>query len=702
MTVRIALLALSFGVLGFAAVSRSQEPAPDFARDVLPVLSKAGCNMGACHGAAKGQNGFKLSLLGSDARWDYDAITREFGGRRVRLGAPSASLVLKKPSGAAAHGGGVRLPVDGAGYRTVLAWLEAGAPPGDLDGRVVRLEATPSETVLDGGSVQVRVTAVLDDGTREDRTALALYTPLDDSVATVTDGGLVNVKKRGICDVMVRYRGQVASVRVGSPLGTAEVSDGGLTRGGPIDAAVLDLLSRYRLQPSERCSDEEFARRASLVLTGRLPDVATVREFLSAPSSDAKRAALVDKLLASEAFNDMWAMRLADWMQVSTRRMGADDARKYHEWLRDQISSRRPMIDTARDLLVSQGPVSANPQANFYRMTQDPRDMAEFVGRTMLGKRVACARCHNHPYDKWTQQDYHRFAAVFAEVKFDQGRVVANPRGFVDDPKSGKPVTPALLGSSETIEGGARAALASALDANGDFSRALANLVWKNAMGRGVVEPVDDVRPTNPASNPALLEALAAALRESGYELSAFVRQIVLSDTFQLSSVPSGNNAEDEKFFSHAIVRPIEGAVLSDAIADVTGVMDVYPGFAPGTRAVQLPHPEVPSYTLDVLGRCTRETVGDAPSVSGGGLAAALHMINSPAIEAKVRAWARSYEGRTSEQIVEDAYLRALSRFPSAAEKAAFVRALGTGERRAAVEDFLWSVIHSKEFGAIR
>lgn len=694
MIVRAGLPVLALSLFGWGLVAEWRQT-PDFAADVLPTLTKAGCNTGACHGAATGQGGFRLSLLGYDAEADYDAIVRELGGRRVSLATPESSLIARKAQGELAHGGGIRLPKGSEALNDLLAWIEDGAPKGRLAGSIVKLEVVPAEVLLSNpGEAEIRILAIDDAGRREDRTAWSILTPMDDSAVTVLDDGRLRVRKRGVTDVMVRYRGQVGSLRVGTPFQEGPVPLEILTPANPIDSPVWLLNTRYGIPMAEPAKPREIARRMALTLAGRLPS----RSHVDSITQHAQLESWADRLMKEDAFSDLWAMHLSDWLLVNGKRLG-DGAKSYHAWIRGELVRGTPVDQIVRQLVTASGNPGQNPAANFYRLTPDPRDMGEFVSRAFLGKRLACARCHSHPFDRWTQTDYHRFAALFAGVKFEKGVVGPNPRGFVDHPKSGKPVSPGQLGSTAEVEGDPRQAFATWLfEDEGRFARAFANLVWKHLMGRGVAEPVDDLRPSNPPSNPALLDALATLLVKSKYDLRAFIGAIVQSKTFQLSAKANTHDKTDGRFFSRTIERPMPGPVLADAIADVTGVLDPLPSYPAGTRAVQVSDPSVPSYTLDVLGRCTREAPGE---VSGGGLAKALHLLNSPALEAKVRHAASGIESWKDEGMARELYSLTLSRYPTAKEEA-YVREKLKGNRREAVEDLIWALIHSREFGVIR
>ena len=702
---RLAALAVLLGALPLHAGSRTD--APGFATRVLPVLTKAGCNTGACHGAAVGQGGFKLSLLGYDPAQDFDNITRELSGRRLDFAAPAESLLLRKSTRQLDHDGGRRIKRDSGAHRTLLDWIAAGAPFGPRDLRVMQIEVAPADILLlaPGKSHQLRVTARLSDGRTEDVTALALYNSDDDGIADVAATAEVTVSNRGLTAVMVRYLGQVAAVRVGAPFQDAELKNVSFPAQNFIDEKVLTELKRLRIPPSPLADDAEFFRRVHLDVTGRLPEAGRVRAFLAEPPSTAKRARVIDELLASPAFVDFWTLKLADLLVINSKKMGDDGAKAYHGWLREQLAANAPFDRTVRTLLTASGDTTQHGPANFFGVANDPRDLGEFVSQTFLGMRVACARCHNHPFDRWTMNDYHHFAAYFARTGHEGGRVVVRANGEVQHPKTGKDVLPRPLGddgaAAETA-GDRRGALAAWMTSadNPMLARAVANRIWKALLGRGLIEPVDDVRATNPASNPALLDALADDFAKHGYDLRRLVRTIVASRTYQLSPVANEINRQDERFFSHAYLKPLTAQVLADAIAQVTGVPEQYAGYPEGTTAVQLRDSQVASYALDVFGRCPRTTGCENPAQFGGGLSQALHLINGRTVNARLGpAVKQQLAGRPDRAVIEELYLRSLSRLPTEPESAHWSEALkASTAREEFLEDLLWALLNSREF----
>ncbi len=733
-------------------------PSPDFASGVLPILSKAGCNTGACHGAATGQGGFRLSLFGTDPRADWESITREFEGRRIERGAPAHSLLLRKATLAIPHGGGRRFSGESAFGRRLSRWIAGGASYG-VERSPVSLAVTPAESLLPkpGSRVALRVVARFAEGRRHDATNLALYAANDPGIAYVTETGLVTVRRRGVTAIMVRYLGQVAAVRVGVPFGTAPVDPRDFPARNFIDREVGRELVRLRLPASPIADDATFLRRVFLDLTGTLPTPEEVRAFLaesqaertngrveewtsggagkraqvrkeqgapgtptlasasstrplvhsSAPSTPA-RDRLVERLLDRSEFVDYWTLKLADLLGIHSGRIGASGARAYHAWLRDQVARNTPFDRLARALLTAQGSVAEDGAAGFYLGSRDPRDTAEFVSRAFLGTRLQCARCHNHPLDQWTQNDYYGFAAFFTQLRSDGSRVSVAERSELDHPRTGRPVPPRLLGVSSVPAADddravRRVRLSAWLTSPGNrlFAETAVNRVWKDLLGRGLVEPVDDLRASNPAANPRLLRALAATFIREGYDLKRLIRTIATSRTYQLASRSNATNGADDRFNSHARARPVVGPVLADAIAQATGVAFDYAGYPPGTRAIQLLDPQVPSYTLDVFGRCRRDGPCES-SRGGGGLAQALHVINDPALNERIRQGevARLLEGgRPDRQTVETLYLRTLSRPPDDSERRHWDNLLRQApDRREVVEDQLWALLNCREF----
>jgi hypothetical protein len=687
---------------------------PDFDTEVLPVLTRAGCNAGACHGSALGRGGFKLSLWGSNPAADHRAIVRELEGRRINLADPYESLLIQKPTGGVRHGGRIRLEGDGPGVARILAWLEAGAPR-EGKRRLAHLDVTPEEHVLSrpGESLQIRVTARFNDGTRADATPWAVFQADDPATVQVSEAGGVTVSRRGQATVMVRFLDQVKAVRLLVPVGDASVDLSAAPRHNFIDDEVLATLATLRVPVAEPADDHAFLRRVSLDLTGTLPTPERVRAFAADTRTD-KRARLIDELLASEAFVDYWTLKWGDLLRIRSRELGADGVRAFHGWVREQVKEDRPLDAMAREMLLALGDARKVGPANFSRVPRTPREQAEYVSEVFLGVRLRCANCHDHPLDRWRQDDYHGLAAIFARL--ERGPVVRLAvRGEVIHPRTGAPARMRIPGERFLDAGeDGRKALADWLTGpkNPYFARAAVNRLWKELFGRGLVDPADDLRATNPATHPRLLDRLAEDFVKHGHDVRHTLRLIANSATYQRGAVRAGSVSDGqdpvaERFYARSGSRPLPAAVLADAIASVTGVSDRYGALPEGTRAITLPDPAIPAPGLDVLGRCSREGSCEAETARGGGLARVLHLINGPLLNRKIDAESGRLrqllgKGAKNADIVEAFYLRALGRPPRARERAYWAEHLPVREdpdrRREALGDFLWALLTCEEF----
>jgi hypothetical protein len=682
---------------------RAAEPSWNFATQILPILTKSGCNTGACHGAATGQGGFSLSLLGYDAEHDHAVITRELAGRRVDLADPARSLLLRKATRTIKHKGGRKVALDSANYATLRQWIADGAPAGAANLAVTSLNVVPSDLLLKepGDSMPLRIIAQYSDGAHSDVTSLALYDSQDDAVAEVSDAGVVKMLRRGAGAVMIRFGGQVAAVRVAVPFQADETALE-FTPANFIDEHVAAELRRLHLPASLFSSASTFLRRVHLDVAGRLPTEAEARAFLAKPDTTGAREAVIKRLIGSEEFADLWTMRLADVLLISSKKQGPEGAQVYHDWLREQIGRNVPMNDVVKALLTAQGDSTRDGPANFYRLSTDPRDMGEFVSRSLFGVRLACARCHHHPFDRWSMEDYYSFAGWFTQTSFEGSRIVLKDRGEVEHPKTRKPMLPRTLGESALADlPFDRRTLFADWAVAGDnpfFARTLVNRVWKHLMGRGLVEPVDDLRASNPASMPALLDALAADFVKHDYDLRHLVRVIVTSRAYQLSSTSSGANRLDDRFCSHTRVKPLTGPVLVDTLSQAMGSR-----FVPGeVRAVQMHDPSVESYTLDVLGRCPRTDECGNTALFGGGMSQALHLLNGEDFNRSLRKSVALRKNDDVATMIESFYLRSLSRMPTDEERAHWLAQAAKGKDPAAFgEDLLWALLNSREFAFI-
>ncbi len=580
--------------------------------DVMAVLSKGGCNQGTCHGNQNGKNGFKLSLRGEDPAFDLASLTRDMLGRRVNPLRPAESLLLLKPTGAIPHEGGKRFALHSIEYNILARWIAEGLPPDSLDApRLSRIEVTPAEKILiePANRVQLRVRATFSDGNVRDVTRLAVY-ELSNAVAAVTPTGKVERRQMGEAAILVRYLDQRATVQLAFVPARLHFAWQEIPERNYIDHHVLAKLRALRILPSPLCSDSVFLRRAYLDALGILPTPEEVRSFLSDSRPD-KRTRLIDQLLERPEFADFWALKWSDLLRNEEKALDRKGVQIFHHWIRQWIAEGKPLNEFARQLIASRGSTYRHPPANFYRALRDPRTRAETTAQVFLGIRLQCAGCHNHPFDRWTQDDYHRLAAFFARVsykivenrrsdrldehEFDGEQIVWLARqGEVKQPRTGQTMKPQFLGVSNTdlrSDADRLEALADwiARPDNPFFARAQVNRIWYHLMGRGIVDPIDDFRPSNPPANGPLLEALEKDFVAHRFDLRYLVRTIMNSRAYQLSAVPNETNRDDEANFSHALVRPLQAEQVLDALAQVTAVPVKFNGFPAGTHAIQLP-----------------------------------------------------------------------------------------------------------------
>jgi hypothetical protein len=691
-----------------------------FRNHVESVLSKSGCNSGACHGALAGKKGFKLSLGAFDPLADYFYITRQARARRVVKSDPGRSLVLLKPSGAVPHKGGLRFNVDSPEYRVLAEWIAAGAAgPKDDDPRLARLEIMPNASVLKKGArQQLLVRAHFGDGHTEDVTRWAKFTSSNESVAQVDDAGLVQVAGHGESAIKAWYLSQ--NVMATISVGYEQQVDPSLFAQAPrrnfIDELVLAKLENLNLPPSPPADDAQFLRRAFIDTIGVLPTVEETRAFLADGSAD-KRDRMVESLLARPEFVDYWAYKWSDLLLVNSDKLRPPAMWAYYHWIRNQVAANTPWDKLARALVTATGSTLENGAANFFVLHQDPPELAETVSVALLGMSINCAKCHNHPLEKWTNDQYYGMANLFARVRSKdapgEGHRVVYPvtSGEWVQPRTGKPQPPRPLdGEAIAFESeiDRRVPLADWLTSpeNPYFTRAITNRVWANFFGVGLVESVDDLRLTNPPSNAELLAAAAKYLVERKYDLKALMRAILQSSTYARASAPLEANAADQRFYSRYYPRRMMAEVLLDAISQVTGSASKFGDYPSGTRALQLPDVSVNSYFLKAFGRPLREITCECERTAQPSMVQVLHISNGDTINEKLSAAGNRIEkiiaqGMPTARIVEEAYLAALSRLPSEPERAKLVAALDgapAAERRAAIEDLYWSIFSSKEF----
>jgi hypothetical protein len=706
-------------------VNGFDQPRPvSFRQEVIAALSVGGCNQGACHGTPSGKNGFRLSLRGYDPAADYLQLTRDMLGRRTFRGDPDSSLMVLKALGRIPHEGGRRFPPASIPFALIRSWLAEGLPddPPDLPG-VQRLAILPGPRVLHAPArwQQLAVLAHFTDGTVRDVTRLTVFSSSDNTIAEVSGTGLVEFQQAGEIAVLCRYLDHLQTVR----LSYLEPRDGFVWPNPPehnyIDRHVFAKLRKLSLPPSDLCTDQEFIRRAYLDLCAILPTPEEVRAFLADPSKD-KRAKLIDALLERPEYADFWTLKWMDVLRGSRRVLGLKGVEVYRQWLRDHLEKNTPFDQVVRELLTANGNTFSNGPANYYRVAKEPQDLAEATAQLFCGVRMQCARCHNHPFERWTQDDYYSLAAFFARVKAapEPGKkpnrrnpeaeiISVEPSGEVLHPRTGQPVPPRFLGGQVAAvppDRDRREVLAAWLTAgdNPFFARSVVNRVWFHLHGRGIVEPVDDFRDSNPPANDELLDALARDFVEHRFDLKHLIRTILNSRTYQLSARSNPFNRDDSKYFSHALPRLLSAEQLLDALSAVTEVPEDYKGAALGTRAVQLPDGDVGHPFLKTFGQPARDLPCECERGGDANLAQALQLLNGTTVHEKLvhpnNRIGRLLEMKRSDaDILTEIYLATLSRPPredETREVLAFVSQVG--DRRQAWEDVLWTLLNSKEF----
>jgi Protein of unknown function (DUF1553)/Protein of unknown function (DUF1549)/Bacterial Ig-like domain (group 2) len=698
-----------------------------FRNHVIPVMTKMGCNSGACHGALAGKNGFKLTLRGYAPEVDYDTLTRQSVGRRVSLADPPASLILLKPSFTIPHGGGKRFAKDSLEYRIIEEWIAAGAPPPtDHDAAVRKLEAFPAAAVLTAGAEQQLVMrATYSDGHAEDVTRWVKFASANEGVATVDDWGRVKMNGAGEAAITMTFASRVLNARLTVPFPN-QVSDETYDRFPKrnfIDGLVIAKLKSLHLAPSKIADDATFLRRAYLDAAGILPTSEEVETFLADTAAD-KREKAIEKLMARDEFVDYWAYKWSDLLLVSSRRLNSTAMWAFYDWIRDSVKQDKPWNQFAREIFLSSGSTRQNGALNYFVLHKDPIDLTENATLAFLGQRIMCARCHNHPLEKWTQTQYYEMANLFSRVGVKNGTmgdniVFAKASGDILHPRLARPLPPTPLdGKSLPLDSpeDRRIAFANWLTdpSNTMFARTVVNRVWANFMGRGLVDPVDDVRASNAASNEELFAALAKDFTDHNYDVDRLIRTIMNSSVYQLSSDANGTNQPDNIYYSKHIVRRLTAEVILDAMSQVTGVPTAFPSYPPGTRALQLPDTQVRSDFLTSFGRPPRITCDAAERSSDPTVAQALAVINGDTLNKKLGAPDGTIAlflklGLSDRRILEFMYLSAFSRYPTDAERQALGAALEsarTGKsaeqereaHRQALEDMVWAMLTSKEF----
>jgi len=717
-----AIASLAFVVLA----GRPAAAAPvDFERDVQPILTRFGCNAGACHGKARGQNGFQLSLLGFDANFDFEALAKEGRGRRAFLAAPERSLLLLKPSGRVPHGGGIRLKADGPEYAVLRQWIESGMPrriPGTP--RLTRVSVSPDERILAAKStLQLRITATYGDGSTRDVTRLAQFQSNESAIAAVDANGLV--KTTGVVGeaaVMARYLGRIAvcNVTVPMPGSVPDAVYAKLPRKNFIDGHAWDKLRRLRFTPSPQAPDHIFLRRAFVDIIGRVPTPDEARKFLADRSPD-KRDKLIDYLLDQPEYADYWANKWADLLRPNAYRVGIKAVLNYDAWIRDSFRRNKPYDRFVRELVTAQGSTFKNGAATLFRDRRSPDELTTIVSQLFLGIRLECAKCHHHPFEAWGQDDFYSFAAYFAKIgrkgtglsppiSGSEEIVFTAQTGSVKHPLTGEVLPPRpLFGKAPKIDpnGDPREALAAWItsDKNPYFAQVIVNRVWADLMGRGLVEPVDDLRATNPPTNAPLLDALAADFRAQKYDLKTLIRRIATSHVYGLSSLPNERNTTDTRYYSRHLRKRLRAETLLDSVAAITGVPESFDAMPAGSQAKQVWTHRIPSLFLDAFGRPDPNQDPPCERTGETTVVQALHLMNSEKLAAKIT----SDKGRAAQlaaskhppaEIVDELYLLVYARYPTAAEKKigeSVFRKEGT-TRRQATEDLLWALLNTPEF----
>ncbi len=724
--------------LALCASTRADD-APSYRRQVMSALSKAGCNLGTCHGNANGKGGFKISLRGEDPAGDYQVLTREVTSRRVNVFAPEESLLLRKPAMQVAHEGGQRFTTESPEYQVLRDWIAAGArDDADTAKTVVKLDVEPREAIIEEPAEQARLTVVatLSDGTQEDVSRWACYEP-SHPIVDIDESGRVTRTQPGEVTVVVRYLNLQVPVRLAfiTPSRERWTAPPQQNR---IDELVFRKLESLHLPPAPICDDAAFIRRVSLDLRGSLPTADEARAFVQSADPQ-KRSRLVDDLLERPEFAETWALKWSDLLRSEERTLDRKGVDNFHTWLKIQMTNDRPWNEMARELLAARGSTYSEPAANYYRALRDPFTRAETTAQLFLGVRLQCAKCHSHPFDHWTQNDYYSWSNAFSRVdykvlennrrdrndkhEFDGEQVVFVPdKGEVKDPRTGEPRAPKMLdeqvaplpASADRLEELAEWVVA---DANPYFARAQVNRIWFHLLGRGLVDPIDDFRLTNPASHPELLDWLTEEFRAGGYRLKPLIRLIVGSSTYQLASEANAANARDELNYSHVIPRRISAEAMADSLVQVLGVTLDFSGYPAGTRAGELAgtgasvrrgqSATMGEQLLKTFGKPARQQSCECERVTSPTLAQTFQLVSGPVLDGMLVASDNSLgrwlnENRSPSDIVRELYWAALSREPSEAEFQAastrLDRAADDRDRRAVLEDLAWALVNSNEF----
>lgn len=687
-----------------------------FKSDVMPVFMKANCNTGSCHGAARGKDGFRLSLFGFDPNGDYHRITREMAGRRVNLALPEESLLIEKSVGKVPHTGGKRMEVGSEYYNTLLEWLQNGAvnDAGPVP-TVVSVELYPKGGVLDGKDTSQRLTvrAKYSDGTDRDVTSLAYFSSNNENSATVSQNGVITAQARGESFVMARFDTHTVGSHFITLPKDLKFEWSNPPANNYIDEHMNAKFLKLRMNPSGLCSDDEFLRRASLDICGMLPTSAEYNAFI-ADKDPKKREKKVDELLGRKEFVEMWVMKWSELLTIrSSNRVSYKSMLLYYNWLQERIANNMPMDQLVIELLSSKGGTFANAATNYFQNETNTLKVAENVAQVFMGMRIQCAQCHNHPFDRWTMDDYYSFAAFFSQIGRKRGEdpretIIFNSRsGEVRHLVGNRVMKPKFLGGEEPDTKGKdrREVMAKWLASkdNPYFATNLSNIVWAHFFGQGIINEVDDVRVSNPAVNPELLEALAQKFTEYNYDFKKLVRDICVSRTYQLSTKTNETNASDTKNFSHGALRRLRAEVLLDTISQVTETKNKFRGLPIGARAVQIADGNTSTYFLSAFGRASRTTVCSCEVKMEPNLSQALHLLNGQTLQSKISSGGvisrMLKEKKTTQQIIEEIYIRCFTRRPTVFETTNLVTEIeSSANKQQALEDLFWALLNSREF----
>lgn len=702
-----------------------------FETDILPIFTKSGCNTGSCHGAARGKDGFRLSLFGFDPAGDYYRVTREQLGRRINLAVPEKSLIVEKSIGAVPHTGGKLFDGDSSLSKDLVSWIAKGAPTDPADTpKCVGIEFYPAQVVLQGeGETQpMTVVATYSNGTTRDVTKLAFFSSNNKNAADIDENGLatsgsVAATRSGEAFVIARFDKYTVGSQIIVLPKDVQYERPQETPVNEIDTLVLDKLQKLRILPSPISDDEEFLRRIYIDLVGLLPSPAEYDEFIADTSAD-KRANKIDELINRKEFTEIWTMKWAEWLQMrsNNNQMSYKAVVLYHAWLRDQIARDVPVNEMVKDLLASTGGTFAVPPTNYYQTERDNLKVAENVAQTFMGMQIQCAQCHNHPFDRWTQDDYYGFAAFFAQVgrkgaeDYREQIIYNRGGGETRHPVTGKNAIPTFLGGGKPedrgidMRGKDRREIVAAWLASPEnpfFAKNVTNRVWDHFFGLGIVDPVDDVRVSNPPSNPELLEELASRFTESGYNFKQLVKDICLSNTYQRTSARIPSNEADEANFAHQTVRRIKAESMLDIISQVTTTQDKFTGLPTGARATQIVDGNTSTYFLTTFGRAKRETVCTCEVKMDPTLSQALHLLNGDATNNKIKQGkvVQDFlaEGLAPIDVIDRLYVTCFTRKPTAAEREAMeqvlagVKADDKAAMQAELEDIFWALLNSRE-----